>query len=193
MNLEEARDIVLHLLSTEGRVTNSRIEDALGGDAGLVRRIREALILEDLADDYKNVGLIYTGPPDSATASHEPGEVPRPTAPEPNRLSDAGAEGETFRSRRIFLSYGHDRHTADALRIKADLEARRHQVWFDVERLEERRDWERQKGSELFVLTQFVINSSHPFSLPFSFRALPGGGILLGGRLGRACGTVASA
>ena len=42
----------------------------------------------------------------------------------------------------IFLSYGHDRHAEDALRIKADLEARGHQVWFDLERLREGRDWE---------------------------------------------------
>jgi WD40 repeat protein len=44
---------------------------------------------------------------------------------------------------KIFLSYGHDEHLATALRIKADLEARGHQVWFDAERLREGRDWER--------------------------------------------------
>jgi len=44
---------------------------------------------------------------------------------------------------RIFLSYGHDEHTAVALRLKSDLEGRGHEVWFDVERLKPGGDWER--------------------------------------------------
>jgi hypothetical protein len=35
----------------------------------------------------------------------------------------------------IFLSYGHDERTVDAIRIKDDLEKRGHTVWFDDERL----------------------------------------------------------
>lgn len=42
---------------------------------------------------------------------------------------------------RIFLSYGRDRHRGDALRIKLDLESRGHEVWFDLERLKDGRDW----------------------------------------------------
>ncbi len=45
------------------------------------------------------------------------------------------------RSLSIFLSYGHDERAADALEIKADLEARGHTVWFDLERLRAGRDW----------------------------------------------------
>ena len=44
---------------------------------------------------------------------------------------------------RIFLSYGHDEHTAFALRLKSDLERRGHQVWFDQDRLKPGSDWER--------------------------------------------------
>jgi len=44
---------------------------------------------------------------------------------------------------RIFLSYGHDKYAAVAERIKVDLEARGHQVWFDRERLKEGGDWEK--------------------------------------------------
>lgn len=44
--------------------------------------------------------------------------------------------------RKIFLSYGRDEYSRDALRVKAGLEARGHEVWFDVERLREGRDWE---------------------------------------------------
>jgi hypothetical protein len=44
---------------------------------------------------------------------------------------------------RIFLSYGHDEHASLALRIKRDLEARGHMVWFDIDRLKPGGDWER--------------------------------------------------
>lgn len=43
---------------------------------------------------------------------------------------------------KIFLSYGHDEHVEAALRIKADLEARGHSVWFDLDRLRVGVDWE---------------------------------------------------
>ena len=44
---------------------------------------------------------------------------------------------------RIFLSYGHDDYSSLAWRIKRDLEALGHEVWFDVERLKSGGDWER--------------------------------------------------
>jgi hypothetical protein len=44
---------------------------------------------------------------------------------------------------RIFLSYGHDEYVSLASRVKRDLEARGHEVWFDVERLKAGGDWER--------------------------------------------------
>lgn len=44
--------------------------------------------------------------------------------------------------RRIFLSYGHDEHADLARRLKQDLEARGHLVWFDEERLKPGGDWE---------------------------------------------------
>ena len=44
---------------------------------------------------------------------------------------------------RIFLSYGHDGYSSLALRIKSDLEALGHEVWFDLERLRPGGDWER--------------------------------------------------
>lgn len=44
---------------------------------------------------------------------------------------------------RIFLSYGHDDYASLAVRIKRDLEAQGHEVWFDLERLKVGGDWER--------------------------------------------------
>jgi hypothetical protein len=53
------------------------------------------------------------------------------------------AQGKCVASMRIFLSYGHDEYAADAQRIKEDLQARGHDVWYDIERLRAGRDWER--------------------------------------------------
>jgi WD40 repeat protein len=43
---------------------------------------------------------------------------------------------------RIFLSYGHDEYSNLARKLKQDLEARGHEVWFDEERLSVGDDWE---------------------------------------------------
>jgi len=43
---------------------------------------------------------------------------------------------------RIFLSYGHDDYASLAVRLKGDLKALGHGVWFDVERLKPGGDWE---------------------------------------------------
>jgi TIR domain len=55
---------------------------------------------------------------------------------------------------RIFLSYGHDRNTPIALRIKSDLEAAGHVVWVDTSEIKAGDDWRRSivdglMGSEL--------------------------------------------
>jgi WD40 repeat protein len=58
---------------------------------------------------------------------------------------------------RIFLSYGHDEHVATALRIKADLIKRGHEVWFDAERLQEGRDWEQYIEEGLSTCDKVVL------------------------------------
>jgi len=44
--------------------------------------------------------------------------------------------------RRIFLSYGHDEYAALAEQLKKDLLEQGHEVWFDLDRLKFRGDWE---------------------------------------------------
>jgi WD40 repeat protein len=58
---------------------------------------------------------------------------------------------------KIFLSYGHDQHAADALQIKGDLEQRGHSVWFDLERLHEGRDWEQYIEEGLKACDKVVL------------------------------------
>ncbi|MCK9638968.1 MAG: toll/interleukin-1 receptor domain-containing protein [Prolixibacteraceae bacterium] len=49
---------------------------------------------------------------------------------------------KTFKQMNIFLSYGRDQYTEFAEKIKNDLKARGHNVWFDKEKLREGGDWE---------------------------------------------------
>jgi hypothetical protein len=73
---------------------------------------------------------------------------------------------------RLFLSYGHDEHTAFALRLKSDLERRGHELWFDQHRLKPGADWERyieesldwvsaEPGKFLMLLTPHSVHHSN--------------------------------
>src|SRR5687768_379343 len=53
---------------------------------------------------------------------------------------------------RIFLSYGHDGNEELVRRIKADLEARGHDVWFDKNEIKFGDDWRRS-------ITEGITNS----------------------------------
>ncbi|HUL61524.1 MAG TPA: TIR domain-containing protein, partial [Methanocella sp.] len=44
---------------------------------------------------------------------------------------------------RIFISYGHDENADLAVRLKEDLVAKGHEVWFDLDRIKPGADWER--------------------------------------------------
>ncbi len=54
---------------------------------------------------------------------------------------------------RIFISYGHDEHSALAERLCADLKERGHELWFDKEKLKAGHDWEEHIDEALKWLT----------------------------------------
>ena len=58
---------------------------------------------------------------------------------------------------RVFLSYGHDRNEELVLQIKADLEARGHDVWFDQTDIKGGDDWRR-------AITDGIVGSDRVFS-----------------------------
>ena len=78
MDLKEAKAIILHLLQSQGKAKNSEMIQAIGGDAALFELVREDLIFNDLAEDKKNVGLVYLGPGVS-TGSPAAVEVKKPS------------------------------------------------------------------------------------------------------------------
>ena len=59
---------------------------------------------------------------------------------------------------RIFLSYGHDENEALVRLIKADLEARGHDVWFDKSQIKHGDDWRRS-------ITDGIVKSSRVMSV----------------------------
>ena len=96
----------------------------------------------------------------------------------------AGSGGPAM-TRRIFLSYGHDEHVALALRLKQDLEARGHEVWFDAERLKPGADWERyieeglewtaavpREGRVVLIMTPYSVRRPDGYCLNEIARAL---------------------
>jgi WD40 repeat protein len=78
MDLREAKAIILRLLQSQGKAKNSEMIQAIGGDAALFGLVREDLIFNDLAEDKKNVGLVYLGPGESSSGPAA-GEVKKPS------------------------------------------------------------------------------------------------------------------
>lgn len=86
---------------------------------------------------------------------------------------------------RIFISYGRDEYADLALRLKQDLKARGHQVWFDEERLKEGGDWEQyideglnwvssdpETGRVVFVMTPHSVRRPDGYCLNEIAKAL---------------------
>ena len=93
--------------------------------------VREDLIWEDIAEDHKNVGLVYIA-----------GAIPADADAEPT-AADIEISPAASRKLQIFLSYGHDSTTPLAERLKAYLEGeRKHEVWLDCMELTPGDKWE---------------------------------------------------
>jgi tetratricopeptide (TPR) repeat protein len=76
-----------------------------------------------------------------------------------------------FVSKRVFISYGRDEHAALAEKIKNNLVARGHRVWFDKDKLKEGQDWEPYIEEGLNWIAQDKANGRIVFLLtPHSTR-----------------------
>jgi WD40 repeat protein len=95
------------------------------------------------------------------------------------------ALGTPFAARRVFLSYGHDEHASLVERLRDDLKARGHGVWFDVERLDPGLDWEqrieaglewlaadKQSSAVILLLTPHAVRRPGGYCLNEVARAL---------------------
>ena len=66
------------------------------------------------------------------------------------------SEARPFTALRIFLSYGHDANEPLVRRIKVDLEARAHGVWFDKSEIKAGDDWRRAITEGIAASDKFV-------------------------------------
>jgi WD40 repeat protein len=143
MTFEDAQASVLSHLRARGKATNYDLIDLLGGDESLFQRIRQTLILDDLAEDYKGAGLVYTGfgeeNPEIETDRDE-------RSPEPSVASKEGQGKATpdGQPQKVFLSYGRKDAAGLAQRLKEALEADGHTVWMDQGEIHSGRPWEGQ-------------------------------------------------
>ena len=72
MDFVTAREIILNLLQTQGRIKNRECISAIGGNIELFEQIREDLVFNDLAQDKSNVGLVYIGQVSKKECIEEP-------------------------------------------------------------------------------------------------------------------------
>jgi hypothetical protein len=63
---------------------------------------------------------------------------------------------KTYPSLRIFLSYGHDGNEELVRRIRTNLEARGHDVWFDKSDIKFGDDWRREITASFTPRNQFA-------------------------------------
>lgn len=127
--LDRSKEQLTEYLRGRGKATNREMIDVLGGDRELFERAREALILDEVADDRKGVGLVFRAKAGADAAS----------TPAPAQASSASP----LRPLRIFLSYGHDEFAPLAEKLLQDLKQRGHEVWFDRNELRAGAAWER--------------------------------------------------
>ncbi len=118
MTFEQARAAALALLTAQGRVKNSELLAAVGGDQQLLASVREDLIFDDLAKDKDGVGLIAVASVAVVTA-----ETPA-TKP------------------RVFLSYGRRDASEFVDRLCVDLAAAGFDVWRDTREIRSGQDWQ---------------------------------------------------
>lgn len=140
MDFDRAREVILQLLRSKGKSKNSEMLDALGGDSGLLAQVREDLLFNDLAEDKKGVGLIYTGPPEQAPLPDGPSHA-APATPQVRQGTAAG--GPPTRGQ-VFISYGRRDAEKLANRLAVDLAAHGYRVWQDKQQIRARHPWHRE-------------------------------------------------
>jgi tetratricopeptide (TPR) repeat protein len=148
MTFEDAQASVLSHLRARGKASNYDLIELLGGDESLFQRIRQTLILDDLAEDYKGAGLAYVASeestsPDAVIAATDEAA---PTA--------GGPEGGTGRIDTgrydLFISYAHADDTEGTVTaLVEEIKARQRRIdgqpmriFFDREDIRDMNDWE---------------------------------------------------
>lgn len=75
MTQDEATREILRVLETDGRATDAQILRTVDGDRALLQRIKETLILDELAEDKAGIGLVYIGNVSAAVQNRKGGTI----------------------------------------------------------------------------------------------------------------------
>lgn len=137
MTFENALDKVVSFLKENHGATNRSLIELIDGDTGLFEKVREHLIFNDMAEDKKGVGLIFTGLEDMSKPASEQSEG----LPGPEKAETSESASGSFR---IFVSYGRKDAEELANKIASDLTGLGHEVWIDKEQIKTGRSWEEQ-------------------------------------------------
>lgn len=123
MDFDNAVAVVMKTLEQEAMATNAKLTAILGDDTDLYEQVRQHVILNDLADDKKGVGLVLrkvSAPPGvddgSAVSTASPSSADRP---------------------QVFISYATEDNDA-AVRIRQELETQGIRCWFAPRELREK-------------------------------------------------------
>lgn len=137
MKPKEAKLKLITLLKQKGKATNTEMIELLDGEAVLFGKIREELILDDLAEDKKGVGLIWLNQETISASDHSPGNnsLKKSETDIENNFPDKHKTNET--GQRIFISYGRQDAMEFAHKLAIDLEHKANrQVWLDMKSIE---------------------------------------------------------
>jgi WD40 repeat protein len=122
--------------------------EQLDGDAVLFGKVREELILDDIAEDKKQVGLVYVKKEESTNKDKLPSE---------NKVIESNQP--------IFISYGRQDALEFTRKLTYDLEHRANrQVWLDMKSIEKGR-WFEVKVEEGIRSASVILAVISPHSL----------------------------
>ncbi len=100
----------------------------------------------------------------SRASDSVPSQVSEPSLSEPEWSTGPTHHPECVKTRKLFLSYGHDDYTVEVEALRDALRARGHEVWFDGEQLSTGLDWE-QRIEKGLVWCDCVVLTMTPYSV----------------------------
>jgi WD40 repeat protein len=184
MTEDDIRSQIISLLLKREKIKYVDLESILGCNHEIITKVCDDLRFGEMAKDIDGIGIKATEglrvlsnthqAPSTTTVpasadnggvqSQDPCDIIHPS---PSVTSSLRKPEKPLK---IFLSYGHDQHVKDALRIKADLEVRGHEVWFDLDRLKAGRNWEQyiEEGLKncdkvVLLMTPYSVRRRNPF------------------------------
>ncbi len=167
MDFDEAKSIIIDLLTQKGKAKNSEMIKAIGGDANLLETVREDLIFNDIAEDKKGVGLIYLGSQPGEASDREIDTGNETSTSITHKTLDSDDAQSVISYKRIFISYGRADTQELAFKLEQDLTSKGYRVWLDKNQMRAGRSWEEQIEQAILENEVFIsLLSPHAIRRP---------------------------